>query len=102
MCSEGYDTWSVCLSVVCLLPCSATMRNKPAKERHQRVQRYTAFIFKMAIFVKVLHAKVRTTTSQYANKHRPTSTGSSRSVYLEGARNHNEGRVSTPACYLLL
>ena len=24
------------------------------------------------------------------------------SVYLEGTRSHNEGRVSTPACYLLL
>ena len=33
--------------------------------------------------------------SQYANYHRPTSTGSARSVYLEGTRSHNEGRVST-------
>ena len=31
-----------------------------------------------------------------------TSTGSARSVYLEGTRYHNEGRVSTLACYLLL
>ena len=29
-------------------------------------------------------------------------TGSARSVYVEGTRNHNEGHVSTPAGYLLL
>ena len=29
-------------------------------------------------------------------------TGSACSVYLEGTRGCNEGRVSTPACYLLL
>ena len=28
--------------------------------------------------------------------------GSACSVYLEGTRSHREGRVSTPACYLLL
>ena len=33
----------------------------------------------------------------YAN-----STGPACSVYLEGTTTHNEGRVSTPACYLLL
>ena len=31
----------------------ATTRNKQVKKRHQRVQRYTGFIFQMAIFVKV-------------------------------------------------
>ena len=31
-----------------------------------------------------------------------TSTGSACSVYLEGTRSHNEGRVSTLACCLLL
>ena len=31
-----------------------------------------------------------------------TSTGSACSVYLEGTRSHNEWRVSTLACYLLL
>ena len=45
----------VCVSVTTF---SATMRNKPAKKRHQRVQRYTGFILKMAIFVKVLRSKV--------------------------------------------
>ena len=29
-------------------------------------------------------------------------TGSACSVYLEGTRSHNEGRVSTLTCYLLL
>ena len=35
--------------------------------------------------------------SYYAN-----STGPACSVYLEGTGSHNEWRVSTPACYLLL
>ena len=47
--------WSVCLSVTKF---SATTHNKPAKKRHQRVQRYTGFMFKMAIFVKLLCSKV--------------------------------------------
>ena len=45
----------VCLSVTTF---SATTRNKPAKKRNQQVQRYTGFIFKMAIFVKILRSKV--------------------------------------------
>ena len=44
--------------------------------------------------------------SNHKNKvHNPimlTSTGSARSVYPEGTRSHNEGRVLTHACYLLL
>ena len=40
--------------------------------------------------------------AQYANKHRLTSTGSACSVYLGGTTGHNEWRVSTPTCYLLL
>ena len=52
--SEGYSTWSVCLSVTTF---SATTRKKPAKKQHQRFQRYTGFICKMAIFVKVLRFK---------------------------------------------
>ena len=31
-----------------------------------------------------------------------TSSGSACSVYLEGTRSHNEGHISTPACYLLV
>ena len=55
--SEGYGTWSVCLSVcvcVCVCVCvsvtrfSATVRNKAAKIRYQRFQRYTGLIQKMA------------------------------------------------------
>ena len=46
-----YSTWSVCPSVTTF---SAPMRNKQVEKRHQRVQRYTGFIFKMVIFVKVL------------------------------------------------
>ena len=46
----------------------------------------------LAVRLHILHAFECTA--------RLTSTGSTRSVYLEGTRSHNEGRVSTPACYL--
>ena len=49
------------------------------KKRHQRVQRYTGSIFKMAI-----------------------RSAAFRSYGVEGTISHNESRVSTPACYLLL
>ena len=55
---------------VCLLPplLLYTTRNKPSKERHQRVQRYTGLILKLAIFVKVLRSKVMArNTSEKAN-----------------------------------
>ena len=81
--SEGYSTRSLCPSVrlrgesregvrtVRLLATtfSPTTRNKQVKERHQRVQRYTGFIFKMAIFDgKCAAFRVKTKwTSQYAN-----------------------------------
>ena len=45
--SEG---WFLCPSVTTF---SATTRNKQVKKRNQRVQRYTGFIFKKVIFVKV-------------------------------------------------
>ena len=38
----------------------------------------------------------------YGVKYKRTSSGSASSVYLEGIRSHNDGRISTPACYLLL
>ena len=41
----------VCVSV-CVTTFSVTTRNKPAKKRQQRVQRYIGFILKMADFVK--------------------------------------------------
>ena len=37
---------------------SATMRNEVAKKRYKWVQRYTGFIFKMVIFVKVPRSEV--------------------------------------------
>ena len=46
--------------------------------------------------------KTKSTSQYYANQYLPTSIGSARSVYLEGIRSHNEGRASTPTCYLLL
>ena len=46
-------TLGLCLCVsVCVTTFSVTTRNKPAKKRQQRVQRYIGFIFKMADFVK--------------------------------------------------
>ena len=89
----------VCLSVTTF---SVTTRNKPAKKWHQRVQRYTGYV---AIFVKVLRSKVMAwKPSQQANVlistgfPRPTA----RSMYFDSIRSHNEGRVSIPACYLIL
>ena len=38
----------------------------------------------------------------YGVMQKRTSSVSTCSVYLEGIRSHNDGRVSTPACYLLL
>ena len=59
MCSEGYSSRSVCLSVcVSVTTFYAATYNKPAKKRHQQVQRYTGFILKMVIFVKILRSKV--------------------------------------------
>ena len=76
---------------------SATMRNEQAKKRHQRVQRYTGFIFKIKIFcVQKLwrENQVNCVLAQaYLDRVRLLS-----SVYLEGTRSHNEGRVSTPLC----
>ena len=46
---------SVCPSVTTF---SATMRNKAAKKRYQRVQCHTGLILKRTIFVKVLRSKV--------------------------------------------
>ena len=45
--SEGYSTWSVCLSVTTF---SAATRNETAKKRYQRVQCHTGFIFKIGDF----------------------------------------------------
>ena len=46
---------SVCLSVD---DYSWTVGNEAAKERYQRVQRYTGLILQMAIFLKALRSKV--------------------------------------------
>ena len=45
----------VCLSVTTF---SDATCNETAKKRYQRVQCHTGFIFKMAIFVKMLRSKV--------------------------------------------
>ena len=58
--SEGSSrSVSVCLSV-CLpvTTFSATVRNKMAKKRYQRVHRYTDLILNVAISVKILRSKV--------------------------------------------
>ena len=43
---------------ICLLQLFLPPRAQTGKKRHQQVQRYTGFIMKMAIFVKVLRSRV--------------------------------------------
>ena len=83
---------------------TTTTHNEMAKKRYKWVQRYTCFIFNMAIFVKVPRSKFMAwKPSEQANMLiRFTSTGPACSVYLEGTTSHNEGRVLTTTCYLLL
>ena len=45
---------------VCLFTTLSATRNKPTKKRHQQVKHYAGLIFKIAIFVKILHSKVMT------------------------------------------
>ena len=63
----------------------ATTHNKPAKKRHQSVQNGSSHK-KYCVLKLWCDPKTKSTSS----------------VYLQGTINHNEGRVSTPACYLLL
>ena len=58
--SEGYSTWFVCLSVVCVSVTmfSATRHNETTKKLCQQVQRYIGLILELAIFVKILRSKV--------------------------------------------
>ena len=59
MCSKGYSTWSVILSVrLSVTTFSATTRNKAAKRQYQRVQCHTGLILNKAVCVLVLHSKV--------------------------------------------
>ena len=96
---------SVRLSV-CLLPSFLPQRATERPNCNTNEFSATLALFKNGNFRKSAAFKsyrVKTkSTSQYANYHRHTSTGSARSVYLEGTRSHNEGRVSTHASYLLL
>ena len=68
MCSEGYGTWfvsvSVCLSVTTF---SVTTLNETTKQRYQRVHRYTGFILKKVIFVELLRSKVMVGKAEQAN-----------------------------------
>ena len=103
---EGYCSCLVCLSVcvsVTALAASASVYIR--KQRYTRGSRRLFLDFDSWIFEKTFRSKVMARkASEQANMQisRLTSTASARSAYLAGTRSHNEGRVSTPACYLLL
>ena len=105
-CAARVTALGRCVSVsVCPFQFSATRRNNIVKSLHQRVRRYICLIFKSGDFRIYKHCvQSYGKSSQYANQHRLTSTGCARSVYLEGTRynDHNEGRVSNFAYYLVL
>ena len=107
MCSEGYCSCRVCLSV-CLLPrhlTSRAMNHSTNSTRYsasgigQRVWRLWGFAETAVLESYSMKHKRK---NQYANWNRHSSSGFTLSLYLEGTRSHNEGRVSTPAWYLLL
>ena len=74
MCSKGYSTWSVILSVhLSVTTFSATTRNKAAKRQYQRDQCHTGLILKngdlrTSTAFKSYGVKTKR-TSQYANEH---------------------------------
>ena len=58
--SEGYGTWSVCLSVcLCVCAYSHTTGNEAAHERYQQLQCNKRSKIKMAILLKRQHSKAR-------------------------------------------
>ena len=60
--SEGYSTWSVCLSV-CLSVCfpySGSTRNEKYNERYHRVKCQFCGNIKKAVFFKLSYSEVRT------------------------------------------
>ena len=90
---------SVCLSVTTFF---ATTPNE-TEEQYQKVECYTGLVLIVAIFVEVLRLRIISRKqSEKAILQISTGLWSACSVYLEGTRSHNEGHISTPACYLLL
>ena len=111
---EGYCSW-VCLSVcpllnVSLLECLFVPETIPSTQRTMKV-RIGGVLSEnspLQTYSIVWHAGSRhfiaaeNAHALYLAQAYLGRTGSACSVYLEGTRNHNEWRVSTLACYLLL
>ena len=102
MYSEGYGIWfvrlSVHLSVHLSVTCDHAQRDNKTATSSLQWLHFQKGDFRTTITIVAWKA------SEQANMqmHWLTSTGSTCSVYLEGTISHNERRVSTPACYLLL
>ena len=104
--SEGYGTWSVSIYVyisVCFSVCYhvfchyVQLDNRRAKPIGSALH-WLDFIF--GDFQKSTAFELW--RENLVKKHQLAQAASARSVYLERTRSRNEGRVSTPACYLLL
>ena len=64
--SEGYSTWSVCLSVTTF---SATVHNNAPNKIYQRLQRDMSKVFKMAFSLTMLRSEVMASFA-YRESHR--------------------------------
>ena len=100
---QVFSSWFVCVSV-----CRRLFWHKlrggllaiPAASKERKPENKKGDFPETTVF-----ERYAVKTSEKANLHDHTGltqTGSACSVYLEGTRSHNEWRVSTPACYLLL
>ena len=105
--SEGYSTWSVCLSVclfVCLSVClsvddySRTTGYEAAYERYQQLQCYKGMKNNVAILLKRLRSRDMAWKQAKEPICKLALAYLDSSAYLGGARNCTAGRVSTPAC----
>ena len=98
--SEGYSTWFVSVSV---LPSVCYHVFCDYAHRDNKIAIPTGSSLHWLHFKKG-DFRITAAFKSYDVKSKPrlTSTASARSVYLAGTRSHNEGHVSTPACYLLL
>ena len=101
--SEGYSSWFVCLSVCRRLFWYYRLRGgllaMPAASELREPEKLVGDFPETTAFERYAAKKAKKPIWK-------TSTGLPRpgslAVYLGGTRSHDEWRVSTPACYLLL
>ena len=106
--SEGYSTWFVCLSVVCVSVTmfSATRHNEATKKLCQQVQRYIGLNLELAIFVKILRSKVmvwkpsKRAIMQISMPY--LDLASVRVVHCRGIRSYDGGQKSSPLINICL